>query len=556
MTRNLPDDRRIWSFGELLYFHLKRFGTRPHIDPDAVSGREWRTQEFCGAFDRRTLTAKTLSNWLNDRKLPRDTVEIADILFGNNPRHEAQRAELKRALERTRAELQRKRKPGQSGDLIDDGAPDAPEEPAVPFAETNRTDDVGRGGSGGLVPWNAPRPGNDIDDIIDLVEIPRGRDQKRFDQPRRRSLVRSGFTLATGLAVVLGLYVATRPSPPETKIAGTPTATPLPVPAAPPLQSSLPAAVDAGTTTLASPPPATPAPRPESQSAKNAEPPRQESATPLTPPPQVPKAPTEEEQRTAEQRRIEERAIAARMAAFDAAKRQREQEAIRLDQEAAAAAQAQRDRESNARLLAGIGFRLQENTTVTGSSIGYVMTATVGDCAVACLKDNCDAFAFYKEGPKNPRDGTRACYRYRKPLSFSAHAYYAAGERLPDAGFAPDAPNANPVQPTMRFAEAAKSTTPSPANADGLVQCPNGPVKVTGFQLVCDKLVVGGSTLGSAQLRHSVSNINECAARCRAVPQCGAFAYKSEAYRDKHDCEIMGPTKNMNSGVGWVSGVR
>lgn len=550
MTRNLPDDRRTWSFGELLYFHLKRFGTRPHIDPDAVSGREWRTQEFCEAFNRRTLTAKTLSNWLNDRKLPRDTVEIADILFGGNPRHEAQRAELKRALERTRVELQQKRKPGQSGDLVDDGVP---EEPGAPFAEVDRTGVGGRDGLSALVPWNAPD--DDIDGVIDLVVIPRERDQGRSGPPRRRSFVRSGFTLATGLAVVLGLYVATRPSPPETKIAGTPTATPLPVPAAQPLQSSLPAAVGAGTTTLASPPPATPAPRPESQSAKNVEPPRQ-SATPLMPPPQVPKAPTEEEQRTAEQRRIEERAIAARMAAFDTAKRQREQEAIRLDQEAAAAAQAQRDRESNARLLAGIGFRLQENTTVTGSSIGYVMTATVEDCAVACLKDNCDAFAFYKEGPKNPRDGARACYRYRKPLSFSAHAYYAAGERLPDAGFAPDAPNANSVQSTMRFAEAAKSTTPSPANADGLVQCPNGPVKVTGFQLVCDKLVVGGSTLGSAQLRHSVSNINECAARCRAVPQCSAFAYQSVAYHDKHDCEIMGPTKTMNNGAGWVSGVR
>jgi hypothetical protein len=158
--------------------------------------------------------------------------------------------------------------------------------------------------------------------------------------------------------------------------------------------------------------------------------------------------------------------------------------------------------------------RIQCNT-VTGQSIGYVLTPTIAECAIACTKDNCDPFAYRAYDAISSQSKGRTCYRYKAPLSFSANASYASGQRITEQD----------VQPTRNTQRAENSgglvlTRPNatpPATPNEPVQCATGPVKVTGFTVTCDRILSGGTTLGSAQLSYTVANINECAARCRPI---------------------------------------
>jgi hypothetical protein len=81
-------------------------------------------------------------------------------------------------------------------------------------------------------------------------------------------------------------------------------------------------------------------------------------------------------------------------------------------------------------------------------------------------------------------------------------------------------------------------------------------VKVTGFKLSCDRILDGGTTLGSAQLRYTVPNINECAARCRPIARCVGFTFNSGDPPGQHACVIFGPTPEGREAKGWISGLR
>lgn len=146
--------------------------------------------------------------------------------------------------------------------------------------------------------------------------------------------------------------------------------------------------------------------------------------------------------------------------------------------------------------------------------MGKVQAETVYDCALSCLADKCDAFAWFRdERPSGPR----TCTRYRAPLNFHDHPGYTAGKRssalwpgrkLASAGGAPQA-----------FPLLAQATPSAPTNTapDDVTRCATGPVKVTGFDLSCDVMLVGGTTLGSTRLSWIVANINECARKCQPV---------------------------------------
>ena len=213
--------------------------------------------------------------------------------------------------------------------------------------------------------------------------------------------------------------------------------------------------------------------------------------------------------------------------------------------------------------MAGVGFRLLENQSAAGDSLGPVYTETVADCALACLRVGCDGFAFPAD-PPTPK--LRTCYRYKAPLTFYAHGTFRAGKRIEDVaatpkladagGTATDAPSplARDV-PRISMAQ-ADATRAAPVQSDDLTRCANGPVKVTGFRLTCDKILTGGTTLGSAQLRYTVPNINACAAKCQPLAGCTGFTFNAADPDGQHACEIFGGRPGMNDGRGWVSGTR
>ena len=253
--------------------------------------------------------------------------------------------------------------------------------------------------------------------------------------------------------------------------------------------------------------------------------------------------------------RLKEKTIDAMKAASDAEQRAREQQAIKRDQEELASSHAYEDREFNRRQLAGMGYRLRPNTSASGVSIGVDVAETINDCGLKCLsRGDCDGFAYFRAQKVSGPKPVRSCYFFRRPIDWIGQPSYDGGEKISDHSAIP-APDQIEAAPTPARFEVAQASA-GQVEANGVTQCSGEPVKVTGFRLICDKLIVGGSALGSNQLRYSVANINECAAKCRAISQCGGFAYKSMAYRDKHDCEIMGQTKNMNDGRGWISGLR
>jgi hypothetical protein len=530
-VKDLPDDRADYSFGDLVYWHLFIFGTRPDCDPSAKICRPWDPQTFCALVD---ISDRTLWNWVFDRHLPDNLLPVEAELFGHNPQLHDWRIELARALRAGR--LQRTSEARFGVEPPAEAGEDDSQSAQSGIEDELPTEDAGDGEVRLPARYSVEEQEKHDGPVLDLPALRRERErakdehegrggpidlvilQREYRRERAHASARPrtnrrravfGF-LVPGLMLLLGMYGWVRPAPE-------------------PGQTQI---------VLAPPPPGPGVKPPPGGGEKKAPPPR---------------ALTEQEKRDAEERRLKEKTIDALKVASDAEKRAREQEAIRRDQEELAASRAYDDREFNRRQLAGMGYRLRPNTSASGTSIGVDVAESVNDCGLKCLsRGDCDGFAYYRDQKVSGAKAARSCYFFKWPIEWIGQPSYDGGEKISNRSAAPA--SENPEATPVRF-ELAQASPPQ-VEANGVVQCSGEPVKVTGFRILCDKLIVGGSALGSTQLRYSVSHINECAAKCRAVAQCGGFADKSMAYRDKHDCEIMGPTKNMNNGGGWISGVR
>ncbi|MFL9828757.1 PAN domain-containing protein [Rhodoplanes sp. SY1] len=524
----MPPNRADYSFGDLVYWHLFVYGTRPQGDPSAKAGRKWEPDAICRLIG---ITEKTLRNWIADKHQPDSIVDLERELFGENPAWDDQRLELAEALRITRA-----RKRGKAGRgfwpsrnvaspplLPGPSAGGIPgQQPADDRKSSERT---GATTSLPVVSGSAPRAdkepggkGSGGSGSGSGSNVPGGTPSlKRGGGHTGRNIA---ALAVTGLTVVLGMYVwsykptlrspASAPAPPEP---------PGPAPVPPPSPPPLPKAED----------------KP-------------------TPPPLPPKS--EDEQRAETERRIVAQTIDALKAAHDREVREREEEAKRRDREgpAGAEARAQRDREWNARQVAGMGYRLLEYASVTGTSIGMVQTETVYDCALSCMADRCDAFAWFRdERPVGPR----SCSRFKAPVTLYENTGYTAGRRVSDVRSAgPPAAAEAPVLAAggTSLAQASPRPIATPEN-DGVTRCPNGPVKVTGFRLTCDQTLMGGTTLGSTRLSWTVANINECAEKCRPVKNCVGFTFNAAA-TSGHSCILFGPTPEKRAVPGWISGER
>lgn len=277
----------------------------------------------------------------------------------------------------------------------------------------------------------------------------------------------------------------------------------------------------------------------------------EQQATPAAPP-----VLTEAEKQAAAQRQLTEKLIAARQAAHDREIREQEELARRRDAENQAAIDQQNQLEADARAVAAIGYRLRENT-VAGPSYRNLVTESVNDCALACAAENCDAFAWYRDQYSSAARRKRYCYLYQKPFETRNGPGHAFGERVADPilGERADSTGSSSADNgRIRLAQAGPPATAAPA--DNLVRCAGGPVKVTGFKVKCDWILSGGTTLGSARLSYTVANVNECAAKCKAVSKCVAFTFNSGDPEGQHACQIFGPTPEGRESKGWVSGLR
>ena len=548
IVKELPPKRADFSFGDLVYWHLFVYGTTAKGDPAAKIGRPWDLGGFCKLIG---ITQKTLRNWVGDKHLPDDTVDLETELFGSNPVFDDWRLELQQALRATRARKARDKMQGAK--IV--GASNLPVS-----SDPSSDEPSGRGAADQNLPMrfgtdvavtnaNEPEQGDGPDD--EIWHVPASWTSDPIDtsgevaiiEPEilhatgTRRRIRRAPVLVAGVALLLGIYGWARTSPSSTSDAPVVRGPDKPQP---------PKKADEANDNAARQKAAQ-----EEQDRQEAE--RKRAASNTTKEAQ----PSEAEKRVAAEKRVQEQTIAALKTAHDAETKAAEQDAIRRDREQQAAASAQRDREWNARQIAGMGYRALENTSVTGSSIGQVLAETETDCALACLRDKCDGYAYKKDEPLIAGRKGRACYRYKEPLTFFAHSSYTAGKRTVDAATGEKIAETQ-IVPADAPVQVAQNVAPAVAggSADGVTQCPSGPVKVTGFNLTCDATLGGGTTLGSAQLSYTVANINECAAKCRPIQRCVGFTFNAADPPGRQACMIFGPTPEKRTSGGWISATR
>jgi hypothetical protein len=99
LVKSLPENRADCSFGDLVYWHLFSYGTRPDGNPSAKMGRVWELKRASGALG---ISERALRYWINDKHLPDSTSTLERVIFGNSPLFDDWRLELVEALRKTR----------------------------------------------------------------------------------------------------------------------------------------------------------------------------------------------------------------------------------------------------------------------------------------------------------------------------------------------------------------------------------------------------------------------------------------------------------------------
>lgn len=538
IVKKLPTDRANYSFGDLVYWHVLKFGTRPNIDPSARTGRPWRIEQISAKLGK---TSRTLRNWINDESLPEDVAALCMVLFGDNPRWDDARAELQERYERALAHRRisgvapSMSHPAPEVGAADNKRADTPKADAR-LGDTSRADEsaardeADAESESDAEPSSSHRPPNAAGSR-ELVLARPIRLRAMHDNSGGQGTSRYRRALAStvaGVCVFFGLYawlVSIRqpktPEPVVPEVASAPEPKKRAEPPKPPL--------------VVEPAPVPPVPEPRKEAVPK------------------PPAPTEEVKR-AEVDRLERAHMEARREAYEREKEAREAEALRLDRENDRRARDLASRDNDARTVAGMGYRIQEHRRIAGSSYAHVLAATVGDCAVACTGDpSCDAFGFYREeyGPDSKR--RRVCYLFKKPFEVANYPGYVHGEPIVSRRDANAGEQEGGTDKLLIRVQARKS---EPKTDDGLIRCATGPVKVSGFKISCDQTLGGGTTLGSTRLSYTVANINDCAAKCRPVQKCVGFTFNAGDREGEHACIIFGPTPEARESKGWIAGTR
>lgn len=513
-----PANRDSWTFAELLYWHFLVYGTRPDGDPDADAGRIWTRKKAAHAVGH---SPRQFANWLNGTSAPLEPTAIEQALFGDSPRFDKQRNELRAKLAIARARIHAERSgatavPSGKHDVENSLTPSDVSPPETSAVENlgndfsqPATDDDNR-----MAPDDVERAWDYLkakssylytaEARVDYASSPAA--SKPADSPRRLKARRwlGAVAVAAAAAVTLIVTRSTNDLPRPVAMA----------PVQPPGSGG-----SGGT------PP---------------QPPQTLLPTPLQPPAvphdgNPPAAPPQPQQ--AENKPMEVEATRVRLAAFEAGRRQQDQKAIQLDQkdQRRVEAQLQADRDEDARRAAAFGFTLRENSSFTGQNMQNTFVDTLIECITLCESDNtCAGFDFMRTGPQ-----PAACRRFMGPLKLSPDPNFVSGIRM--------------VQPKPGLATPLTMPGDATEGPDGILRCANGPFKVTGFKLGCDRMMAGGVVIPNTQLRYSVANINECAAKCRPVRDCIGFSFNAAEF-GPFTCQIFGQSAQVSTVNGWVSG--
>jgi hypothetical protein len=218
LVKSLPDNRADCTFGDLVYWHLFRYGTRPDGNPSAKIGRVWGLKR---ASDELGISERALRYWINDKHLPDSTSGFERVIFGNSALFDDWRLELVDALRKTRlgnaakASASSGKPPAKSGSggavVPFDGGPSDPEdeEPEGEEAEYEIVpsqhvfkDEPVRNSRGEVV---APPP-----------EILHATRKQQPAQPPRRA--RNAAIAVVGVTTLLGLYAWASNRPKDTYV--------------------------------------------------------------------------------------------------------------------------------------------------------------------------------------------------------------------------------------------------------------------------------------------------------------------------------------------------
>jgi hypothetical protein len=554
----LPLERSEWSFGQLLGWHLFEHGSRRDIPHSATAGLIWNLKEAARALQ---VTDKTLRNWLGDKNLPRETVQIEKALFGDRAEFGDWRLELRLALRTTKERLSEKRKAGAAGKRLN--------------ADPEAIDVVG--------------PGPEIDATpLPNVEVPEQQMGAAAGGPEAdESSPQTENNRGSGTALV-----PVEPGSPEIEDV-TPVAGGSPTDQPPPSDANLPVKSDAAADTEPASPPDKP--HHHGTSLVPVEPQQSEGSVPAPrstelviidaksggqneaggsapkgngkPNPGAKSGKGKEkssrpmglvrfsDKTDSKKSNLKLSAIVAGLLVvlvvavglFGIASRPLQTEiggpgskpdlpgegpTIKTKKDDKPVKVPPKPDTSLADLDQEIkrqvadSFNARADTAVSGQILATMGSSTADLCAAACLRrGDCDAYAWNKAGPQ---DGSNpSCTHYRAPLKFTKNPDFAAGERKP-----------------------------SDAAADERIKCAGRDLVIPGFSLKCDRELTGGSNPSPGPSTYIVDSAEACADKCRANTGCRAFSYDVSKSLKTNLCRLYGGRQDWAVSKGWVAGVR
>ena len=387
-------DRAEMTFGELLAWHLEN-GTRPGLDP-SKPGLTWDKPEFHTAAH---VEERAFNSWLSDSHLPRNTHAAEKALFGDSEEVGPWRIELREALKRTKAMSREQRIAARNGQTTSAQASEPTEDATLegdPFGEKKAENEARN-----KVDEEEPRAETDNERefyaSVPGTSFEEARDGGRWFTPRSRNAASVIASLSIFMAIV-SASITTPQAPSRPAASGMASRTP-----APPTPVPVPAAENPKPVVV------TPAPTPAgplktAMGSASTEPPtvavpQAPAASPMpeaNPPPHA--APVVEVPDPAAL--ALQKTIDALKAAHDAGVKADEEKARQRDKAGSDNRDAEIARAAYTREIAGLGFRVRENTAVRGQNLGDVNAKSIADCALACSSQQLVSRTFFCSGTR------------------------------------------------------------------------------------------------------------------------------------------------------------
>jgi hypothetical protein len=409
LVKPLPENRADCTFGDLVYWHFFRHGTRPDTDPSAKIGRVWGLKRASEALG---ISERALRYWINDKHLPDSTSGLERVIFGSSPVFDDWRLELVEALHKTRlANAARSAGPRAGSGMhavtggqlvrLDTGAvvtgDEDPEDEQSEFEIVPSThifrDEPVRNSRGEII---VPAP--------EIFHASRKAQPPRAARPQGQR--RHAAIVVVGIATLLGLYAWANSGKRDAAVVREASTTKeIEIPVRPPPEKAQPQQGPTRSASADTPETKEPAPTPAEKARREAE------------------------ARSEAQRQAQ---LAATRDAVEAKKREQESSARAMNEKLKILAQA--DGDLCKQKLEGLsvpGFTLKCDTLIPfGKMLGAVpvsqTASSLGDCAARCRKvKDCVAFSF----DAGAHVGASSCYLTGSIPAYNPAPNWIAGTR-------------------------------------------------------------------------------------------------------------------------------